>query len=92
MKSFVIWLIRAYKKTEPTRHTLMQNLHLVPTHCIFTPTCSEYTMEAVQKYGVVKGLWLGIKRLIRCRPGSKGRYDPVPMVLLLCEVSSVFTI
>lgn len=44
-------------------------------YCRFAPTCSEYTYEAVEKYGVVKGLWLGIKRVVRCNPWSKGGVD-----------------
>lgn len=39
-------------------------------HCRFVPTCSEYTYEAVKKYGMIKGLWLGLKRVSRCRPGG----------------------
>ncbi|MBU1117919.1 membrane protein insertion efficiency factor YidD [Patescibacteria group bacterium] len=44
-------------------------------NCRFVPTCSEYTYDAVTKYGVVKGLWLGLKRVIRCRPGGGGGID-----------------
>jgi uncharacterized protein len=44
-------------------------------HCRFVPTCSEYTYQAVEKYGVIKGLGLGFKRVLRCRPGSKGGID-----------------
>lgn len=44
-------------------------------HCRFIPTCSEYTYEAVQKYGVIKGLWLGVKRVSRCRPGGGSGVD-----------------
>lgn len=43
--------------------------------CRFTPTCSEYTYQAVDKYGVIKGLFLGIKRIVRCNPWSKGGVD-----------------
>jgi len=43
--------------------------------CRFTPTCSEYTYQAVEKYGVVKGLWLGLKRISRCRPGGGSGED-----------------
>jgi len=51
---------------------------LFPPSCRFEPTCSEYTRQAVQKYGLGKGLWLAFKRVIRCHPYSAGGYDPVP--------------
>jgi len=46
--------------------------------CRFYPTCSEYMMTAVERYGALKGGWLGLKRLLRCQPLCKGGYDPVP--------------
>ncbi|MCI5473585.1 MULTISPECIES: membrane protein insertion efficiency factor YidD [Treponema] len=51
---------------------------LFPGCCRFTPTCSEYAIEAIKKYGSGKGTFLAIKRIIRCNPYSKGGYDPVP--------------
>ncbi len=51
---------------------------LLPTSCRFYPSCSHYSQEAIEKYGVVKGIWLGIKRLGRCRPLGGQGYDPVP--------------
>lgn len=51
---------------------------LLPPSCRFTPTCSQYAIEALSKYGPVKGLYLSIKRLLRCRPGGGSGYDPVP--------------
>ena len=51
---------------------------LFRAHCKYTPTCSAYCKEAILKYGVVKGGYLGIKRILRCNPWSKGGYDPVP--------------
>lgn len=51
---------------------------LFPSSCIYTPTCSKYSFEAISKYGPIKGIWLSIKRIIRCRPGMPGGYDPVP--------------
>jgi len=46
--------------------------------CRFYPTCSSYMVEAIETHGVIKGLWLGIKRLCKCHPGHPGGYDPVP--------------
>ena len=46
--------------------------------CKFVPTCSQYAMEAIEKYGPLKGSFLAIKRILRCNPLSKGGYDPVP--------------
>ena len=51
---------------------------LTPPVCRFTPTCSQYAIEAIQKHGPLRGLWLAIKRLSRCRPGGGSGYDPVP--------------
>lgn len=45
--------------------------------CIYTPSCSEYTRQAVEKYGAIRGLILGIWRILRCNPFSKGGYDPL---------------
>lgn len=45
--------------------------------CKFYPTCSEYTKQAIEKYGIIKGLYIGIKRILRCNPFSKGGYDPL---------------
>lgn len=47
-------------------------------NCKYYPTCSEYTKQAIGKYGVLKGIFYGLKRIIKCNPFSKGGYDPVP--------------
>jgi len=46
--------------------------------CRFTPSCSEYTIQAIEKYGVWRGCYMGFRRILRCRPGGKCGYDPVP--------------
>ena len=70
MKRLLLWLIDFYRKgISPT----------TPPSCRFTPTCSAYAYEAINKYGVIKGGFLAIKRFLRCHPFYKGDpYDPVP--------------
>jgi len=50
---------------------------LLPSACRYYPTCSEYMLEAVEKHGALKGVWLGLKRLFRCHPFRAGGFDPV---------------
>lgn len=69
MKRVMIALIRGYKKYISP---------LLPPSCRFTPTCSEYAMEAIQKHGAWKGGLFAIWRILRCNPFCKGGYDPVP--------------
>ena len=69
MKKFFIFLIRIYQNSISP---------LLGKNCRFVPTCSQYTIEAIQEYGSVKGILMGVKRIIRCNPLSKGGYDPVP--------------
>ena len=69
MKNILIAMIRFYQKfLSPLKHT----------RCPYTPTCSQYGLEAIQKYGAVKGSLLACWRILRCHPFSKGGYDPVP--------------
>ena len=69
MKNILIAMIRFYQKfLSPLKHT----------RCPYTPTCSQYGLEAIQKYGAFKGSLLACWRILRCNPFSKGGYDPVP--------------
>ncbi len=77
MKSVILKFIRFYQKTRFFHGTIARQLFLTDQACRFTPTCSEYTYEAVKKYGAVKGLFTGLKRIIRCHPWSKGGFDPI---------------
>lgn len=68
MKKVIIWLIEKYQN------------HISPhlgKHCKYYPTCSEYTKQAIEKYGTVKGSFYGIKRILKCNPFSQGGYDPL---------------
>jgi conserved hypothetical protein TIGR00278 len=77
LKNLILKLIRFYQKTAIFHSTIAKQLFLTDKVCRFAPTCSEYTYQAVEKYGVAKGLFLGLKRIIRCHPFSKGGYDPL---------------
>ena len=71
MKKFFIYIIKFYQKwISPAFGT-------IGIHCKYYPTCSEYMKQAIEKYGFFKGIFLGIKRLLRCNPFSKGGYDPL---------------
>ncbi|WP_455715650.1 membrane protein insertion efficiency factor YidD [Anaerosporobacter sp.] len=70
MKRILIFLLKLYRK-------YISPLKGRPT-CIYTPTCSLYAMEALQKYGAIKGTYLAVRRVLRCHPFAKGGYDPVP--------------
>lgn len=69
MKTVLIGMIRFYRSFISP---------LKPPCCRFTPTCSEYALQAIEKYGALKGSWLAVKRIVRCNPFCKGGYDPLP--------------
>ena len=63
-----VFLIRAYQKGTAWK----------PKVCRFTPSCSHYTLQAIEKYGLLRGSWMGAKRICRCNPWNPGGHDPVP--------------
>lgn len=69
MKKFFIFPIRFYQRYISP---------MLPPACRFTPTCSQYAIEAIEKYGIFKGLYLAIRRILRCHPWGGRGYDPVP--------------
>jgi putative membrane protein insertion efficiency factor len=69
MKTIVMALIRLYQNTLS---------RVLPPACRFYPSCSQYTYEAIGRYGFWRGSWLGVKRIARCHPFNPGGYDPVP--------------
>ena len=72
MKKLILLLIRFYQQKTP---------FLLRTHqsCRFQPTCSEYTYQAISQYGIIRGSWLGLKRISRCHPWAKAGFDPLPV-------------
>jgi putative membrane protein insertion efficiency factor len=69
MKQLALALIRFYQRfISPA----------LPPSCRFTPSCSQYSYEAIQRYGLLRGGWLGLRRIVRCHPWNVGGYDPVP--------------
>jgi putative membrane protein insertion efficiency factor len=69
MKQVFLTFIRFYQKWIS---------RFLPSSCRFYPSCSEYTFQAIEKYGVLKGGWMGVRRIGRCHPFHPGGFDPVP--------------
>lgn len=71
MKQILIKIIEFYQRN------ISSFFHFLGIRCKFYPTCSEYTKQAIEKYGIIKGFILGMKRILKCNPFSKGGYDPL---------------
>lgn len=76
IKKIVLFIIKIYQKTLSPDHGIF-SFWLKNKFCRFYPTCSNYTHEAIEKFGARKGLTVAIKRILRCHPFSAGGYDPV---------------
>lgn len=77
MKKLILKSIRFYQETQVFHLPVFQTLFLSDKVCRFQPSCSEYTYQAIKKYGMIKGSFLGLKRIVRCHPWSKGGEDPL---------------
>jgi putative membrane protein insertion efficiency factor len=69
MTQLALGLIKLYQNTVSK---------VLPSVCRFQPTCSQYALEAIKRYGFARGSWLAAKRIVRCNPFTEGGYDPVP--------------
>ncbi|MBD3328937.1 membrane protein insertion efficiency factor YidD [Candidatus Dojkabacteria bacterium] len=78
MRYILMFLIRIYQKTLSFDHGLMGRVFPGIKSCIFTPTCSEYGYQAIERYGAIRGSWMAVQRIVRCGPWSAPGYDPVP--------------
>jgi hypothetical protein len=71
MSRAVLWLIKFYQRAISP---------LFPPSCRFTPSCSQYSYEAIARFGLGEGSWLALKRILRCHPFHPGGHDPVPLI------------
>jgi len=69
VRDALLWILRWYKRAVSP---------MLPPACRYTPTCSEYAMEAIERYGAVRGSLLALRRVLSCHPFARGGYDPVP--------------
>ncbi len=71
IKAIVLGLIIFYKRFISP---------ILPNVCKYQPTCSQYALESIERFGILKGCWMAVWRILRCNPFSKGGYDPVPEI------------
>jgi len=69
LKGLLLWIVRGYRRVISP---------MLPPACRFTPTCSDYAYQAIERYGALKGTRLALRRILRCHPFHPGGYDPVP--------------
>lgn len=77
MKKTVLFLIRFYQKHLAFDSRIFKLFFLTDKVCRFKPTCSEYTYQAIEGHGIIRGGWFGIRRIVRCHPWNKGGHDPL---------------
>jgi len=80
MKFFILAAIRFYQRYLSFDTGILKFLFLTDKACRFQPRCSEYSYQAIERYGIITGSVLGVKRILRCHPWSNGGYDPVPKI------------
>jgi len=76
IKKVILWILRGYQRTLSLDHGWLGKIVTIRM-CRFYPSCSQYTYEAIEHFGIFRGTWMGMNRLFRCHPFHPGGYDPV---------------